>query len=241
MHTFDYIVIGAGSAGCAVARGLSDDPERQVLLLEAGPGANKFWVRTPAGMAKLYFNEGLNWNYYTAPLPGLRGRRMYWPRGKALGGSSSINGMIFIRGHAQDFDSWRDLGNPGWGFDDVLPYFKQMEHNERGADAYRAVGGPLWVSDPVVRHQSSYDFIEAAARHGVPRTVDVNGASCNTQYATASAIRPIALSLSPSVAERILRSTPRRTPGNFFSRVREPSEWRSPSVESCVSSSLRAN
>ncbi|HKN11004.1 MAG TPA: GMC family oxidoreductase N-terminal domain-containing protein, partial [Pseudomonadota bacterium] len=175
MQTYDYIVIGAGSAGCAVARGLSDDRSNEVLLLEAGPAADKFWVRTPAGMAKLYFHDRLNWNYYTAPLPSLHGRRMYWPRGKALGGSSSINGMIFIRGHAKDFDSWRDLGNPGWGFDDVLPYFKQMEHNARGADAYRAVGGPLWVSDPVVRHRSSYDFIEAATRLGIPRTDDLNG------------------------------------------------------------------
>ena len=176
MKTYDYIIIGAGSAGCALARGLSDDPQNEVLLLEAGPTADRFWIRTPAGMAKLYFHDKLNWNYYTAPMPNLRGRRMYWPRGKALGGSSAINGMIFIRGHRKDFDSWRDLGNPGWGYEDVLPYFKQMEHNERGADEYRSVGGPLWVSDPVVRHRSSYEFIEAAARLGIPRTEDLNGA-----------------------------------------------------------------
>lgn len=173
---YDYIIIGAGSAGCALARGLSDDPDNKVLLLEAGPPANKFWVHTPAGMAKLYFNKLRNWNFHTEPMAKLQDRRMYWPRGKTLGGSSAINGMIFIRGHPGDFDGWRDLGNPGWGYEDVLPYFKRMEHFERGGDAYRGSGGPLWVSDPVVKVPSSYDFIEAASRLQIPRTDDMNGA-----------------------------------------------------------------
>lgn len=174
--TYDYIVVGAGSAGCAIARGLSDRPDIRVLLLEAGPPADRFWVHTPAGMAKLYFNQQLNWNYYTEPMDMLHHRRMYWPRGKALGGSSAINGMIYIRGDRHDFDGWRDLGNPGWGYDDVLQHFKRIEHNERGTDTYRAQGGPLWISDPVERVPSCTDFITSAERVGIPRTEDLNGA-----------------------------------------------------------------
>lgn len=175
MDSFDYIIVGAGSAGCPVARTLTEDPNISVLLVEAGPHADRFWVNTPAGMAKLYFNEKLNWNYNTEPLTRLKNRRMYWPRGKTLGGSSSINGMVFIRGHAKDFDSWRDLGNAGWGYEDVLPHFKAMEHFERRADVWRGQGGPLWVSDPVVKSASSYDFIEAAAGLGHAKTEDMNG------------------------------------------------------------------
>ena len=176
LETYDYIVVGAGSAGCPVAWALSSDPKIKVLLIEAGPHANRFWVNTPAGMAKLYFNEKLNWNYYTEAMPMLKDRQMYWPRGKTLGGSSAINGMVFIRGHRADFDSWKDLGNPGWGYDDVLPFFRKMEHFERGENAYRGQGGPLWISDPVVKKQSSVDFIEAAKRLGHAELEDMNGA-----------------------------------------------------------------
>uniref|UniRef100_A0A9E7ZTK4 GMC family oxidoreductase N-terminal domain-containing protein n=1 Tax=Bosea sp. NBC_00436 TaxID=2969620 RepID=A0A9E7ZTK4_9HYPH len=176
MERYDYIIVGAGSAGCPLARRLSDDPKNKVLLLEAGPGADRFWVRTPAGMAKLYFHQTLNWNFRTTPMAKLQDRSMYWPRGKTLGGSSAINGMVFIRGNAKDFDSWRDLGNPSWGYEDVLLYFKQMEHREKGGDRYRGQGGPLWISDPVVKEKSSYDFIAAAVRTGIAKTEDMNGA-----------------------------------------------------------------
>jgi choline dehydrogenase len=175
MKIYDYIIVGAGSSGNPVARALSEDPSIEVLLLEAGPHSDRFWVNTPAGMAKLYFNRLLNWNYYTEPMAKLKGRRMYWPRGKTLGGSSSINGMVFIRGHRNDFDSWCALGNPGWSYDDVLPYFQEMEHFERRSDKWRGQGGPLWVSDPVVKMQSSYDFIEAATRLQIPEREDMNG------------------------------------------------------------------
>ena len=142
MDNYDYIIVGAGSSGCPVARRLSDDPANRVLLIEAGPQADRFWVNTPAGMAMLYFNDLLNWNYHTEPIGKLAGRNMYWPRGKLLGGSSAINGMIFIRGDRADFDRWRDLGNPGWGYDDVLPHFRAMEHFERRSDEWRGQGGP---------------------------------------------------------------------------------------------------
>ncbi|WP_443216933.1 GMC family oxidoreductase [Rhizobium sp. Root708] len=175
VEAYDYVIIGAGSAGCAVTRSLVEDPENQVLLLEAGSHANRFWVNTPAGMAKLYFHKDLNWNFHTEPMPALNNRQMYWPRGKLLGGSSSINGMIFIRGHRSDFDYWRDQGNPGWGYDDLLPYFRQMEHFERRSDRWRGQDGPLWVSDPIKKMPSSYDFIESAKRLQIPETEDMNG------------------------------------------------------------------
>jgi choline dehydrogenase len=175
METYDYIIVGAGSAGCVLARELSSNPEHKVLLLEVGPDSDRFWVHTPAGMAKLFFDKTLNWNYFTEPMPALRGRKMYWPRGKGLGGSSSINGMIYIRGHRSDFDNWERLGNLGWGYNDVLSYFKAIEHNERGADAFRGTGGPLWVSDPAVKVSSSFDFIESAHQFGMEKTDDLNG------------------------------------------------------------------
>jgi choline dehydrogenase len=176
LETFDYIIVGAGSAGCPVAWALSEDPNISVLLLEAGPHANRFWINTPAGMARLYFNDKLNWNYHTEPMHMLQNRKMYWPRGKTLGGSSAINGMIYIRGHSADFDSWKALGNPGWGYGDVLPYFRKLEHFERREDAYRGQGGPLWISDPVAKEKSSYDFIASAERLGHAHLDDMNGA-----------------------------------------------------------------
>jgi choline dehydrogenase len=166
---YDYIIVGAGSAGCVIARRLSDDPAVRVLLLEAGPPAKGFWVDTPAGMAKLFRNLRYNWGYFTEPVPTLRDRKLYWPRGKALGGSSAINGMVYVRGNRGDFDHWASLGNPGWAWDDVLPYFKRLESYAPG------IGGPLWVSDPAVKHPTATDFIEAARRTGVPTVARFSG------------------------------------------------------------------
>ena len=132
---FDYIVIGAGSAGCVLAARLSEDPGVRVALLEAGPPDSSVLIHCPAGLALMAKNGAANWAFGTVPQPGLNGRRAYQPCGKVLGGSSSINAMIYIRGQRKDYDAWAAEGNPGWGWDDVLPYFKRAEHNERGADA----------------------------------------------------------------------------------------------------------
>jgi choline dehydrogenase len=175
METYDYIVVGAGSSGCAVAGRLSEDPTVRVALVEAGPGADDFWIRTPAGMARLFLHRRFNWNYFTEPVPTLNGRKVYWPRGKVLGGSSAINGMVYMRGHPRDYDHWESLGNAGWGWSGVLDYFKRSESNARGASAHHGGSGPWRVSDPVLRHPSSEAFIAAAVRTGIPPNGDLNG------------------------------------------------------------------
>src|SRR5882724_8643772 len=175
LQTFDYIVVGAGSAGCAVARRLSDDAAVRVLLLEAGPPANGFWNRAPAGMAKLYRDKRYNWSYFTEPVPTLRNRRLYWPRGKALGGSSAINGLVYVRGNCWDFDHWASLGNPGWRWDEVLPHFLRLENYGQVVSPHHGSQGPLAVNDPVVKHPSAIDFIEAARRTGIPQVENFTG------------------------------------------------------------------
>lgn len=175
MEKFDYIVVGAGSAGCVVARRLSDDPSIRVLVLEAGPKADSFWIRTPAGMAKLFKDERYNWGYFTEPVPTLNNRSLYWPRGKALGGSSAINGMMYVRGHRLDFEHWASLGNEGWAWDDVLPYFKLSERNDRGDERIRGRHGLLTVTAPAVMHPTAVDFIAAAGHLGIPQSEQIDG------------------------------------------------------------------
>jgi len=173
---FDYIVVGGGSAGSVLAGRLSEDPALRVALIEAGPADRSVLVHCPAGLAVMAKYELNGWGYSTVPQPGLNGRRGYQPRGKVLGGSSSINAMIYARGHAQDYDAWAAEGNPGWSFAEVLPYFKRAEHNERGADDWHGSGGPLNVMDLRSPNPVLPDFVEAGRQAGYPLNDDFNGA-----------------------------------------------------------------
>ena len=172
---FDYIIVGGGSAGCVLAARLSEDPGIKVALLEAGPPDTSVLIHCPAGLAVLAQSGQANWKFETVAQSGLNGRKGYQPRGKVLGGSSSVNAMIYLRGHRQDYDQWAAEGNPGWGFDDVLPYFKRAEHNERGADALHGADGPLNVMD--LRSPNRYGpvFVQAAQQAGYPLNPDFNG------------------------------------------------------------------
>ena len=173
---WDYVVVGAGSAGCVLANRLSANPQHKVLLLEAGSSDRRIWVRIPIGYARTFRDPSVNWMYQTEPEPALGGRRSYWPRGKVLGGSSSINAMAYVRGQAEDFDGWERLGNPGWGWREVLPFFKLSEDHAGAAGPYHGVGGPFHVDDisacvhPLCRH-----FLDAAQALGHTRTNDFNG------------------------------------------------------------------
>jgi choline dehydrogenase len=174
---FDYVIVGAGSAGCVLASRLSADGKHSVLLLEAGPKDTNLWIHVPLGYGKLFKEKTVNWMYQTEPEPGLDGRTVFQPRGKVLGGSSSINGLLYVRGQHADYDRWRQHGNAGWGFDDVLPYFKKAENQQRGGDKYHGVGGPLPVSDLGHPDPLSAAFIDAAAETGLPKNPDFNGAT----------------------------------------------------------------
>ncbi len=177
MSEFDYVIVGAGSAGCVLANRLSAGGKHTVLLLEAGPKDSNIWIHIPLGYGKLFKEKTVNWMYQTEPEPGLDGRQVFQPRGKVLGGSSSINGLLYVRGQHEDYDRWRQRGNVGWGYDDVLPYFKKAENQTRGADPYHGTGGPLTVSD--WRHDDplSEAFVKAAVEAGIRFNPDFNGAA----------------------------------------------------------------
>jgi choline dehydrogenase len=175
--SFDFIVTGAGSAGAAVAARLSENGRHSVLLLEAGPPDRNPWIHIPLGFARTYVNPQVNWKFESAPHSRLNGRTMYVPRGKTLGGTSSINGMVYMRGHARDYDEWRQKGCTGWDYESVLPYFKKAENQKRGADEYHGVGGPLTVSDQPFGSELCEAMLQASVQAGIPRTPDFNGAS----------------------------------------------------------------
>ncbi|MDX2157552.1 MAG: GMC family oxidoreductase N-terminal domain-containing protein [Hyphomicrobiaceae bacterium] len=174
-ETFDFIVTGAGSAGAAVAARLSESGRHRVLLLEAGPPDTNPWIHIPLGFAKTYVDPRVNWKFESAPQPQLNNRSIYVPRGKTLGGTSSINGMVYMRGHPQDYDDWRQRGCVGWDWDSVLPYFKKAQNQARGASALHGTGGPLNVSDHVSKSELADAMIAAAEGLGIPRTDDFNG------------------------------------------------------------------
>jgi choline dehydrogenase-like flavoprotein len=173
---FDFIVVGAGSAGCVLANRLSADRRHRVLLIEAGPADRSLWIHLPIGYGKTMWDPAVNWRFYTEPDPNMNGRKIYWPRGKCLGGSSSINGLIAIRGQPEDYERWRAAGNIGWGWQDVLPYFKKLEDDpDLAGSAQHGIGGPLAISSIKTRHELMEAVIGAAGRLGVPRTEDFNG------------------------------------------------------------------
>jgi choline dehydrogenase-like flavoprotein len=176
LEEFDYVVVGGGSAGCVVASRLSEDPNVSVCLLEAGGAGNNWVVKVPIGIAIQVPSRTNNWAFETTPQPGLNGRVGYQPRGKALGGSSAINAMVYIRGHRSDYDGWAALGNHGWAYDDVLPYFKKSENNESIGDKYHGSGGPLNVADLRTSNPFQDHFLEAGRQLQLPVTDDFNGA-----------------------------------------------------------------
>lgn len=173
----DFVIVGAGSSGCVLASRLSENGRNSVVLLEAGPRDINPWIHLPIGYGKTMWNKKVNWAFYTEPDPNMANRRIYWPRGKTLGGSSSINGLIAIRGQAEDYDHWSALGNPGWSFRDVLPYFVKSESNDSpGGDQLHGSSGPVNVTSIKHRHELIDAVIESATKLGVPRTRDFNGA-----------------------------------------------------------------
>jgi choline dehydrogenase len=175
---YDFIIVGAGSAGCVLASRLTESGRYRVLVLEAGGSDRRFWITVPIGYGKTFYDARYNWKYLTEPDPGTDGRVSYWPRGKVLGGSSSINAMVYIRGQPQDFDGWAAAGNPGWGWQEVLPYFKKSEDFAQGAGEFHGAGGPMHVSDTSGQvHPICNDYLAAGQQAGLPLNNDFNGTS----------------------------------------------------------------
>lgn len=176
--SFDYIIVGAGSAGCVLANRLSRSGKYSVLVIEAGGSDRKFWIQTPIGYGKTFYDPNVNWRYTTEKDPGLNHQANYWPRGKVVGGSSSINAMVYIRGQAEDYNHWQTLGNEGWGWDDVLPYFKKSETNSDGGNDYRGDSGPLYVNNVSKQyHPLTKTFLQAGQQLGFNYNADFNGKS----------------------------------------------------------------
>ena len=174
MQTYDYVIVGAGSAGCVLANRLSANGKYTVCLLEAGPRDRYGWIHLPIGYAKTMFHKTYNWGFYTEPEPNLNDRKIYWPRGRTLGGSSSINGLVYVRGQKRDYDHWAALGNTGWSWDDCLPYFKRLEHNDQGESATRGGDGPIWATTIPGNNKLVDAFIAASKQNGVPVVADFN-------------------------------------------------------------------
>jgi choline dehydrogenase len=174
---FDYVIVGAGSAGCVLAEALSRDGKSTVAIIEAGGSDRRFFVQMPLGYGKTFYDRSINWNYDAEPDPGLNGQRDYWPRGKILGGSGSLNALVWIRGDARDYDGWAEEGNPGWAWRDVLPIFKALENNEAGADQWRGTGGPVHITDASqCQHPLTDRFVQAGLEAGFRYNPDFNGA-----------------------------------------------------------------
>ena len=176
MKDYDYIIVGAGSAGCVLANRLSEDPANKVLLLEAGGSDRRFFIQMPIGYGVTYHQKKVNWMYLTEPSPDADNKPSYWPRGKVMGGSSSINAMVYVRGNPKDFDEWSEAGNPGWSYKEVLPYFKKMESWQKGSDNFRGGDGPLNVSEVSNQlHPLCDNFLSAAQEIGIKLNPDMNG------------------------------------------------------------------
>jgi choline dehydrogenase-like flavoprotein len=251
-ESFDFIIVGAGSAGCVLANRLTASGEHRVLLLEAGPDSRHPWLHIPVGFGRLFTDRRFNWCYPTEPQPHCHDRQVIAPRGKVLGGSSAINGLIYIRGQAADFDHWRQLGNVGWSYEDVLPYFRKAEDNERGADAFHGAGGPLGVSDARDRHPLAEAFREAAQQCCYPSNDDFNGptqegagfyqtttrngvrSSAAAAYLKPARRRPNLRIVSDALATRVLFEGRRATGVEFL--VGGETRWARAAVEVIVAS-----